>query len=340
MKDLSLLRFPISYAELVKRITRDSNNSSINQFYELCGFDQARIDLAPDYFDGVQANILLDYLREFITQNESNERLFFENFTLTLHGLLGLALLTASSLRESLKLIQHYIEQNMPAFRIGYEIDNELCTVMFYRVVDFERNNDFATEIVMGVSSLIPNALNKSEFFSCNIRITYEHNNRIISIPWPYGEICYQMNAGSNSITFPERLLDMAFTTKNEFTFRELEQQLQAKQQKIIKDKPFMQRVRELLQQDVRKRNSVGLTDIAGLLNVSNRTLNRKLQEEGVKFQALLMQVKMEEGASLLLKTNHRIKEIALDLGYSSEANFSKAFKVFYGVSPTDFREK
>jgi len=45
------------------------------------------------------------------------------------------------------------------------------------------------------------------------------------------------------------------------------------------------------------------------------------------------------EASSILLKySSHQIDEIAYKIGYDSPASFTKAFKKYFGVSPTEFR--
>jgi len=43
--------------------------------------------------------------------------------------------------------------------------------------------------------------------------------------------------------------------------------------------------------------------------------------------------------AVLLKNTQKTILAIALEVGYQSEAHFSKAFKAIYGLSPSQFRK-
>ena len=52
-----------------------------------------------------------------------------------------------------------------------------------------------------------------------------------------------------------------------------------------------------------------------------------------------LTQVRLEMAAVLLKNTQKTILVIALEVGYQSEAHFSKAFKAIYGLSPSQFRK-
>lgn len=53
-----------------------------------------------------------------------------------------------------------------------------------------------------------------------------------------------------------------------------------------------------------------------------------------------LKKYKMNLAAQRLLKTNRKIGEIALELGYSNASKFTQAFESVYGTLPKDYRKK
>ncbi len=44
--------------------------------------------------------------------------------------------------------------------------------------------------------------------------------------------------------------------------------------------------------------------------------------------------------ARSLLREGSPIKEVAIDLGFTTSKMFSRDFQIFYGVKPTDFQRK
>lgn len=78
--------------------------------------------------------------------------------------------------------------------------------------------------------------------------------------------------------------------------------------------------------------------DIAAHLGLSTRTLQRRLLEEGVSFQNLLQASRQTLAGQYIRDEHLSISEIAYLLGFSEQANFTRAFKRWYGVSPTQFR--
>jgi AraC-like DNA-binding protein len=78
---------------------------------------------------------------------------------------------------------------------------------------------------------------------------------------------------------------------------------------------------------------------IAAKLGLSPRSLQRKLADGGTTYLELLEHVLCERARSLIGSTRTPLIEIALSLGYSDPAHFSRAFKRWTGVSPSDYRK-
>ena len=73
---------------------------------------------------------------------------------------------------------------------------------------------------------------------------------------------------------------------------------------------------------------------IARTLAVSQRTLQRRLADEGTTYQAVLDDVRREMAERHLHDTALAIAEISFLLGYSEPAAFHRAFKRWHGVTP------
>jgi len=77
---------------------------------------------------------------------------------------------------------------------------------------------------------------------------------------------------------------------------------------------------------------------MAELLNLSQRSLQRKLQKNGVSFKELLSETR-KDLSLLYIKDRHMsLTEITYLLGFSEQSNFSRAFKKWTGQSPRTYR--
>jgi AraC-like DNA-binding protein len=81
------------------------------------------------------------------------------------------------------------------------------------------------------------------------------------------------------------------------------------------------------------------LSQIARDLGVSERTLQRRITEEGTTFRALLSDARRELGRQLLSARDMSINEVAYLLGYQDTNAFHRAFREWEGVSPARWRD-
>lgn len=77
---------------------------------------------------------------------------------------------------------------------------------------------------------------------------------------------------------------------------------------------------------------------VAAKLNISRRTLQRRLSERDTQFVQVLQGVRSDMAMQYLTDERLSITDIAFLLGYGDQGSFSSAFKVWHGVSPRDYR--
>ena len=84
----------------------------------------------------------------------------------------------------------------------------------------------------------------------------------------------------------------------------------------------------------------VTIDKLASKLNVSRRTLQRRLSERNTSFLNVLQEVRSQVALRYLADDRLAITEIAFLLGYADQGSFSSAFKGWHGISPRDYRRK
>lgn len=75
-------------------------------------------------------------------------------------------------------------------------------------------------------------------------------------------------------------------------------------------------------------------------LHMSQRTLQRKLKEEGITFKELLDETRQELAKEYVNDTSLSFSEITYLLGFSEQSNFTRAFKRWQGQSPSAYRNQ
>lgn len=82
-----------------------------------------------------------------------------------------------------------------------------------------------------------------------------------------------------------------------------------------------------------------GMEAVAALLNMTSRTLRRRLEAEGTSFQGIVDDVRARLAREYLQTTAMSVLDIAMLLGFTDAASFRKALKRWTGKAPAEFRK-
>jgi AraC-like DNA-binding protein len=101
---------------------------------------------------------------------------------------------------------------------------------------------------------------------------------------------------------------------------------------------PFQGVVRaEILSQ--LERGSTGCSNLARALAMSERTLRRRLHDQGTTYQALLDQLRSELARNYVAHSRDPFEAIAHRLAFADPSAFFRAFRRWTGTTPAQFRE-
>ncbi len=79
------------------------------------------------------------------------------------------------------------------------------------------------------------------------------------------------------------------------------------------------------------------LQDVSDTFHVSSRTLNRRFKALGSNFKSVVNDVRKELAIEHLTNRQLPIEEISFRLGFKDPSNFSKAFKSWTGLPPSQY---
>jgi AraC-like DNA-binding protein len=84
----------------------------------------------------------------------------------------------------------------------------------------------------------------------------------------------------------------------------------------------------------------IHLVSKAVSLSLSPRTLQRRLHAEGLTFARVVARTRFAEAQRMLDDPARKVIDVALDLGYSDPAHFTRAFERWTGLPPREFRRR
>lgn len=146
----------------------------------------------------------------------------------------------------------------------------------------------------------------------------------------------WQADALVSSIAFPLSALDLPSHFADDITHRRLVKDCEIRLLRRQNTQPLVTRLRQLISTS---RSPLDQESVASALNMSRSTLKRQLARENTSFQTVLTDVRKEQAVRLLLGTTLSLEEIAEQLGYSDQTNFSHAFRQWSGFTPGQYRK-
>ncbi|MDQ3936902.1 MAG: AraC family transcriptional regulator [Actinomycetota bacterium] len=83
--------------------------------------------------------------------------------------------------------------------------------------------------------------------------------------------------------------------------------------------------------------HDISLDDVARSIATSRRSLQRAFEGEGITFREAVAVARMRRAKVLLAGGQMPVYRVADRVGYRSKAEFTKAFKRYSGMTPTEF---
>jgi AraC-like DNA-binding protein len=145
--------------------------------------------------------------------------------------------------------------------------------------------------------------------------------------------------APHNAIVFRAADAQRPFVTRNAELLAMLAPQFEEELKRANGEENFVERVRIAIQQKLTGQRPT-IEDIADALHISSRTIQRRLQEEGSRFQRVLEEARHQLARQYLNNSVLELNEAAYLLGYNDANSFVRAFRTWEGVPPARWREE
>jgi AraC-like DNA-binding protein len=146
-----------------------------------------------------------------------------------------------------------------------------------------------------------------------------------------------RFNSDESAVIFETRWLDQRLPLVDPLVRRKVEAESRARRAAILSDLPAT------LRRILRKQLIIGdcsMDQVAAMLRIHRRTLDRHLQAHGIQFGELFESVKREIACQLLRDTDLQVQQVAEALHFSSAANFATAFRRWTAMTPSEYRRR
>ena len=253
------------------------------------------------------------------------------------YGVLGLSWRTCSWAGEIFERSERYFKllSNTYVFKVDKKPDK---SVIYLQREPHRRGLELSNEATLSATVVVLQAMTETDIRPVEVSFKHSPPKDLTSY-----EDAFQCNILFNqpyySITYKTSDLETrtakADSSINSFLVARVEEEssgLKISGSKLVYDV-------EKLIKDALPSGIPSIHQIAEHIGMSNRTLTRRLSDEGVTFRDLIRKTQEEVSKHLLKSTTRSIAEIAFEAGFSEQSAFNRAFKRWSGLSPVEFRK-
>lgn len=250
------------------------------------------------------------------------------------YGAPAIAALYSQSFRDALQRMARYKQLTCPE-EIWISRGAGECTVEFRWLLAREAEPDVLIDLCLSWILAIGRRGTDGSITPLRLELARPPKHREM-LETHYG--CrVKFDSNRNALIFRPSDLDRPFVTHNADLLEIIAPQLEAE----LNDQRSRQTVTEQVK-TVLKRLLAGhrpsIQDVARQLNLSSRTLQRRLTDSGVSFQQLLEEARRELARHYLSQSSLELNETAYLLGYEDANSFFRAFHHWEGTTPGQWR--
>lgn len=247
-------------------------------------------------------------------------------------GVLGYLTLASDTLADALTAFQRYQRLLHDGDKATISIQKNVMVLSWSS--DFGPSTQLSDQVLLaGLLSFIRQMTGKPHLAPLRVDFTF-------AAPAISDEYADAFNAevtfsqAATAIHFPLEYLSLPVSNSDAGLRDVLERQAQASLAVLPENNEgFSQVLRSVLLRALQS-GRASSSEVAVMMNMSERTLFRRLHEQGLSFKKLLSQLRVQLAREYLADPRLSQSEIALLLGYSEQSAFHRAFKRETGLTP------
>ncbi len=199
--------------------------------------------------------------------------------------------------------------------RLGMRLSNE-ASIASIVSISRQSSTEELTPLAVHFKHAAPHSLVDHEaFFGCRLHFESDRDAVYLS---------------NEALQTPNKLGDESISS---FFDTHLERELS----KLEDDSSLERRVQIRISQSLSE-GVPAISDVARHFGMSGRTLQRRLSDRGLSYQALVDESRRQLSNRLLQQTDYELAEVAFMTGFSEQSSFSRAFKRWAGQTPRSYR--
>lgn len=250
------------------------------------------------------------------------------------YGSVGMAAMVCANLEETLKILEQFIGSRCDVFKPELRQEQDYIYWSIRQPLKaFQLSSDAIIFLLLGFVQIIKHLTGLS--FLGIVKLSMPEPIGFSKIKDELGMNCL-FNQKDNVWIFPKEYLSQAILTADPILAPLLKAQCKKDIDKLKLRSGWKAEISHVIKKLLM--NSQGellkVKQVAHMMNMSERSLQRYLATENTSFSALVDLTRKEHAHNLLENSSTSVETVALSLGYADTSHFTRAFKRWMGVTP------
>ena len=253
------------------------------------------------------------------------------------HGSVGWATINSPTLGEAMAVLSRYSTLQVPFIHYQALADGDWFRVRITRLNDLADQDRALTECALLLLHHVVSYMARHTLADTEISLDYArpaYADRYVEVfgcPVTYDQDVVEYRFPSHGQTLPNSTADADM-------YQIALAQCQNAERRLQEQPHADAEVLALL--ETRIEEHLTLQQVAYRLNISPRTLIRRLKKRETSFQAISDRLYAQTAADYLRRTDISVNAVAQLLGYRDPANFRRSFKRWYQMNPSQYRKQ
>jgi AraC-like DNA-binding protein len=258
-----------------------------------------------------------------------------QQFKLESLGLLGDLMRNAPTLRDALRLAALYLDlQDRGAVSLTLDLGDGKSALGYSLFGGKSLAAEQLLDGAMAIHYLLLRELCGPSWNPVLVQLSHSRPTDVAPLQ-QFFRASLQFDAEISGIVFESAWLDHPIDGADSMSFAAISKAIESDNSHLAM--PFVAQVRRALHA-MMFTTSASSANLAQLFNLNERTLRRRLAEEGVTVRGLVSETRRELAQHLLRDTDLPVSEIAALLRYSDVTVFARAFRGWSNMSPREWR--
>lgn len=254
-------------------------------------------------------------------------------------GIWGFAMLTSPTLRSAIETSIQYIKLSSVIAESSFKEENGTVWVSYdiSGLPEITHRYILERHIVIAVK-FIRTLLHQHDYSDFEVWVT-EGDEAYPGKMAELGSIPIILNRPTNALVFSADILDIPLPKSDPVSLKFCLDQCKALLEEQTGTLPeWSQRVRNVVVDKIGE--ELQIETVANELGVTQRTLRRRLTEEGFSFRDIYIKARMTIAYELLSSAGLNVETVSWRIGYSEPSSFARVFTKFFNQSPGEVRKK